>query len=77
MHFVQRGKGKTMSEYIVEAESRADLVDGHWYGGEELVRCGECKWYEEENHNCLDEMGFARIWEPTDYCSFGERKDDE
>lgn len=42
-----------------------------------VVRCKDCKWYEGENHNCLEEMGFARIWEPADYCSFGERKDDD
>ena len=40
----------------------------------EVVRCKDCKYYDPENKNCMDEMGFARIWEPDDFCSYGERK---
>lgn len=42
----------------------------------EVVRCKECRYYESENHNCVDEMGYARIWEENDFCSFGERRED-
>ena len=41
----------------------------------ELVRCGECKYYDEKDHNCLDEMAYARCWMPMDFCSFGERRE--
>lgn len=43
----------------------------------EVVRCKDCRYYESENHNCVDEMGYARIWEESDFCSFGERRKDE
>lgn len=43
---------------------------------EPVVRCKDCRYYEAENHNCLDEMGYARIWNEDDYCSFAERIED-
>ena len=42
----------------------------------EVVRCKDCKYYDYENDNCLDESGFGRTWKPTDYCSYGERRTD-
>ena len=42
----------------------------------EVVRCKDCRYYDAENHNCLDELGYARVWEEDDYCSFAERKND-
>lgn len=42
----------------------------------EVVRCKDCRYYESENHNCVDEMGYARIWNGDDYCSFAERRED-
>lgn len=39
-----------------------------------VVRCKDCKYYDEKDHNCLDEMAYARCWMPTDFCSFGERR---
>ena len=41
-----------------------------------VVRCSDCKYYDEKDHNCLDEMGYARRWMPTDFCSFGERREE-
>lgn len=43
----------------------------------EVVRCKDCRYYDAENHNCLDEMAYARIWNKDDYCSFAERREDE
>lgn len=40
----------------------------------EVIRCGDCRYYDAENHNCLDELGYARVWEEDDYCSFAERR---
>ena len=40
----------------------------------EVVRCKDCRYYDAENHNCLDELGYARVWEEDDYCSFAERR---
>ena len=43
----------------------------------QVVRCKDCRYYDAENHNCLDELGYARVWEEDDYCSFAERREDE
>ena len=42
----------------------------------EVVRCKDCRYYDAENHNCLDELGYSRVWEEDDYCSFAERRED-
>ena len=44
---------------------------------ESVVRCKDCRYYDAENHNCLDEMAYARIWNEDDYCSFAERRENE
>lgn len=54
---------------LKEAIERIPTVDAV-----EVVRCKDCRYYESENHNCVDEMGYARIWEENDFCSFGERR---
>ena len=62
-------------EWIVEAECREDLVEGHWFGGEELVRCKDCMHSGFFNgHLCCDAFAddLADIQE-YDYCSKGER----
>lgn len=43
---------------------------------QELVRCKECKYYCEAERMCNDTNGFDRYWKPTDYCSYGERRED-
>ena len=68
-------------EWIVEAECREDLVDGHWFGGEELVRCKDCICGEErvdKNHLTYWFCTFAK--HPTakyNYCMWGKKKDNE
>ena len=40
---------KKMMEWIVEAETLADLVDGHWTASTKpLVRCKDCKWWTKQ-----------------------------
>ena len=41
----------------------------------DLVRCGECKWWNEETHGCNRNPSVNAWWE-TDYCSYGERNED-
>ena len=60
--------------YSDDSENSKEFVYGECIG--ELVRCGECKYYDEKDHNCLDEMAYARCWMPTDFCSFGERREE-
>lgn len=61
-------------EYTVElTEEEADeLIDEHWVG--ELVRCNDCKWYDEHISMC-DNCGLPR--EQTFFCADGERRDDD
>lgn len=70
-------------EWIVEAETREDLVDGHWYGGEELVRCKDCKhrktcvcpMQEAEFNEWECDFEYYDYTEDDGYCHRGERKD--
>lgn len=54
-----------------------DMYDNSSRDVMSVVRCKDCKYYDAESHNCLDEMGYARIWNEDDYCSFAERREDE
>lgn len=40
----------------------------------DLVRCGECKWWNEETHGCNRNPSVEPWWE-TDFCSYGERRE--
>lgn len=42
----------------------------------DLVRCGECKWWDYETSGCTEIHPLApfREW---DFCSYGERRADE
>lgn len=57
-----------MAIKALKEQERVDAV--------EVVRCKDCRYYDAESHNCLDELGYARVWEEDDYCSFAERKND-
>lgn len=59
---------KWVSDIVIDDAPTIDAVP--------VVRCHECKYYEAENHNCLNEMGYARTWMPDDFCSFGERSEE-
>ena len=40
-----------------------------------VVRCKDCRWRDaEEKHHCID---INRVFDPMDFCSFGEREDNE
>lgn len=48
----------------------------------EIVRCGECKWYNPWHANYTNIDGnycrnINRPMKPTDFCSYGERRADE
>lgn len=38
-----------------------------------IVQCKDCKYYNQEEKECLDLMGHGRRWEDDDYCRYGER----
>ena len=44
----------------------------------DLIRCGECKWGNKDNEGTLwCEHAIGGIMKPTDFCSYGERRNDE
>lgn len=42
----------------------------------EVVRCKDCEFYYEDERMCNDTNGFDRYWKPTDFCSYGKRRED-
>lgn len=45
----------------------------------EIVTCGECKWWNRDyktESNGLCERNICGFTEPTDFCSYGERRSD-
>lgn len=54
-----------MSEYIYATDEHK----GHWLTGEVIVRCRDCKRYEED---C--DWNNPDIEEPDGFCKWGERK---
>ena len=67
-----------MAEWIVEANDRADLINGLCAIGEELVRCRDCKWWDKDNG--FDDKGYCDLldsyWRPDEYCSSSERREE-
>ena len=60
-----------------------DIMNAPTIDAVEVVRCGECQYYDEDNNECdlLLMVGEERktneiIMFPDDYCSWGERKDE-
>lgn len=67
-----RGKFDGMMNGNRRIDNRADIVP--------VVRCKECKWWQDNNGGYPHEecrWGKDETPDPDDYCSFGERKDGE
>lgn len=69
-------------EWIVEAETIEDIVDGQMVICEEIVRCRDCKYIGSklsptaDYHTCKHQR--AMIDAPVDgFCCWGERRSDE
>lgn len=58
-----KGKGGTVRVYPIQE------ID--------LVRCGECKWYDKDFKDCNIRDSYGWEYKPTDFCSYGERRADE
>ena len=63
-----------MAEWIVKAETLADLVDGRWTAStKKIVRCKDCEYWDNSNK-------YPYCWfhdentEADDFCSRGERR---
>ena len=100
MTFVQREKGKIMSDYIKREDAIKAVANNYWHGTEcecyafahkaldgiqsadvvPVVRCKDCKCWTEWSNGTGSCSRFALDWLGTDaddFCSMGERKDDE
>ena len=70
-----------MSERIVATDGH----EGHWFTGEEIVRCRDCtKWsfFDVEDGNRIGDCaewthldGFSHATNENGFCAWGERKD--
>lgn len=63
-------------EFLGNIKGREDRADDCPLIDIDLVRCGECKWWNEIGCaiRIVDESDKPK---ETDFCSFGERRDDE
>ena len=61
-----------MKEYIVEIEDMDNLEACAVIEGE-LIRCRDCRWYDERNRGCAN---MDTYMEPQDFCSLGERREE-
>ena len=74
-------------EWIVEAETIEDLVDGPMMISKKIVRCKDCRYWKDQaegvvevpvcEYDCRNgKIGIAQIMGAEDYCSHGERRED-
>ena len=68
-------------EWIVEAETIEDLVDGPMLISKKLVRCKDCRYLKTGENESESWSICARMIVypyvdvgPNDYCSYGERR---
>lgn len=61
---------------VAPARSVLDVLQGFNLIEIDLVRCGECKWFINEGSVTICDTHEQYI-EPTDFCSYGERRTDE
>lgn len=82
-------KWKVWSAILNERTAfKFDLFDAPTVDAVEVVRCKDCKWYEESKHSELRPNRFCyRLrndngvpvgynWDSDDFCSYGERRED-
>ena len=69
-------------EWIVEAETIEDLVDGPMMISKKIVRCKDCRHWRDDNprvngYHCCYRMHNIFPMKESDFCSRGERRTDE
>lgn len=72
-----------MREWVISEEDLG--CDGHYLSNDEVVRCKDCKHYKRSKIDKNRKMCFRKDIDgwlvcydfyPTDYCSYGERRED-
>ena len=64
-----------VEEYTENKPASCPLVEIPSADVVEVVRCKDCKQWDEENHSCNIRDSYGWDYKPTDYCSYGEKKD--
>lgn len=41
----------------------------------DIVNCGECEWWDKADHSCGIRDSYGWEYKPTDFCSYGERRE--
>ena len=63
-----------MAEWIIEANDTEEAAEGKFALIRELVRCKDCKYYVTL---CVYNIEHIYVRKPYDYCSRGERIEDD
>lgn len=74
-----------MAEWIIEANDTEEAAEGKFAFIREVVRCKDCdNWIQQVDKTygwCSEwsapEMGYGRFTDEDDYCSHGERREDD
>lgn len=66
----------TKEQFIEDCNAMGVLVITEGITEIDLVRCGECKWWDYETSGCAEIHQLAPFRE-EDFCSYGERRADE
>ena len=61
--------GDAMSEYIYGTDGH----EGHWLTGEEIVRCRDCRFYDNVHDMGCEKFSHV-VNEPDGYCAWAERR---
>ena len=70
----------SMGQVTWSAVSTIDILTAPTVDAVEVVRCRECKHYEIHKPKVLENCernGYIIPMKPNDFCSYGERKDDD
>ena len=61
----------------IEEQDEEELVDMWNTRTPEIVRCGECVWFNEKTKNIGDCGFIGDITQKNNFCSYGERREED
>ena len=64
----------TKEQFVEDCNEMGVLVITEGISEIDLVRCGECKWYDKDFKDCNIRDSYGWEYKPTDFCSYGERR---
>ena len=70
-HNLERSIGKSIIEILDDVGRDIDRLPP---AEPKTVRCKDCRYYNSQEKECLDLLGYGRRWEEDDFCSYAERR---